>query len=1168
MNMNEWRSAGLELKRNKDLPPQNTHTNVPTIGSIADHLSSVDNFDTDSELGTLSSFSMDSNSNIDSADLEELNSESIDETLNEETNKDEHKSKATPPKLESVNNETPSSNQESHSQNDSNNSNDSQLPKSQNEKNSSANHKPKRAYNKPNTRSIPVATSKIKASRNSTRNKSKNTEALDELLYNDNEGYLESDTNSGNTGSRFRKKRSSNTKGISELTTDPTLSPSNISANSEKQTQTVNTKSGSLFPVVIVDNDNNDTVSTRSFKITNGNCSDQSKNSQGASSVKTKFHEVESKTGVGAIEEAETQRINALQKLSVIEIEFAKIRESLYLQKLGNLHFEEELLKREIHPEFVSKLEELEAIKKSKIEEVKTLCHIKKMNCIRQTEVLNKCTHTSFLRNKGKLTQKMLSNLGLQLSIAKDRYAKGICLPITHESKTGTISLFHSDDYKNLTLLNQSLQSISQSTESQHFQQNKTLKNNRKTSKTKSINSEANLSKVSPSSINFDLKGATESEIEADFLAIGLSVSYRSTKKPPLSQTIQHKRKPTFNTVPNGDLPDPAFNGYEQYQGSHPGIVISQPKKKYKINKPPKKQLVTTLPPPIHLLSAGVGFTGPLNNFNDINNHLSHFSHNESTSKNNIQAISENMKNNQYGNGTVLNSVKNVTHESNQGINSLQNKPKSKNPDFVSGINQRISQETHVHAEAGTHLNSKSNSNISARNEGHIANNNNPLNLNYMHSSYKHDAYYIGHHQPIHPLVPNIILPPVSKNTTSSSENSGGINLQSIPNFNNLNRNHNLPPLGYVRNQSVNFSAENDRTINNFNGGYATNLNTVDAGLVNSGVSGVSANLQNNSQMKKPKQKAPQKEKQKINKPPKETDTKKPRKTKLKTPSAFLDSEEVGSYGRRLEDKPIPSTSSLVSLEFTETEKSEPTKQEHVFLTGDNDAETKVIGFVDNSNFLNLKNPVILNQNLNGVNTGAISCENTPFVASGQHIDNNNYLPENVTKERTPFSSVNIIPKLGNAIYIPENQVDNNTKENFDILSEKQNGFVNGNIPEDKGNEVVLSTPNMESNLNEFVADVKEIQVLTRNDIGLNSDIERNSVWKSGKERTAISSNGIITDELPKIGKSVTEPILAGERNSLDTSSLEAIKRKVDPKLIRLKSKKHNLSETPLNSEC
>ncbi|PVV00958.1 hypothetical protein BB560_004641, partial [Smittium megazygosporum] len=70
-----------------------------------------------------------------------------------------------------------------------------------------------------------------------------------------------------------------------------------------------------------------------------------------------------STTPIDSGEEIELNRINALYALSLLEIEFAKFREMIYFQKMAQLCFEEELLKKEIHPVYLEKMDMLNKTK-------------------------------------------------------------------------------------------------------------------------------------------------------------------------------------------------------------------------------------------------------------------------------------------------------------------------------------------------------------------------------------------------------------------------------------------------------------------------------------------------------------------------------------------------------------------------------------------------------------------------------------------------------------------------------------------------------------------------------------------------------------------------------------------------------------------------------------
>ncbi|OMJ10574.1 hypothetical protein AYI70_g10237, partial [Smittium culicis] len=236
-------------------------------------------------------------------------------------------------------------------------------------------------------------------------------------------------------------------------------------------------------------------------------------------------------------DDAESHRVYALKSLSIIEIEFAKIREHFFTQKNNSLDFEMKLTRSELHPDLTKQLDIFNSKKNKKLSENDALFNLKKSYSIRHADQIKSSAHATFLERKQILSETLISKLTHKLALAKDIYAKGITSVDSfslskYESSSNLLSFDKLPANKNTEL----------SVQTPANKLSKSLKNKSDKSLLPALTTATNeLPKAADYFDLYKLTGVNESDACNDLLEMGIiPISKKSKKDTP---TTNQKRK-------------------------------------------------------------------------------------------------------------------------------------------------------------------------------------------------------------------------------------------------------------------------------------------------------------------------------------------------------------------------------------------------------------------------------------------------------------------------------------------------------------------------------------------------------------------------------------------------------------------------------------------------
>ncbi|KAG0167249.1 Transcriptional regulatory protein, partial [Apophysomyces sp. BC1034] len=104
----------------------------------------------------------------------------------------------------------------------------------------------------------------------------------------------------------------------------------------------------------------------------------------------------------------------ALEALTHIEIEFARLREKMYQEKMKELNVEAEMISNGTHPEMIALMEKIETKKQQRINSAEAWRRQQHANYQQEFEGVEHMAHTVFIYQKGELRAKVLSHLNGQ----------------------------------------------------------------------------------------------------------------------------------------------------------------------------------------------------------------------------------------------------------------------------------------------------------------------------------------------------------------------------------------------------------------------------------------------------------------------------------------------------------------------------------------------------------------------------------------------------------------------------------------------------------------------------------------------------------------------------------------------------------------------------------
>ncbi|OMJ08999.1 hypothetical protein AYI69_g1892 [Smittium culicis] len=240
---------------------------------------------------------------------------------------------------------------------------------------------------------------------------------------------------------------------------------------------------------------------------------------------------------MSASDDAESHRVYALKSLSIIEIEFAKIREHFFTQKNNSLDFEMKLAKSELHPDLTKQLDIFNSKKNKKLSENDVLFNLKKSYSLRHSDQIKSSAHSTFLERKQFLSETLISKLTHKLAIAKDIYAKGI-------TSVDSFSLSKYESSSNLLFFDKlsANKNINLPIQTPANKLSKSSKNKSdKTILSVPITATNELPKAADYFDLYKLTGVNESEVCNDLLEMGITPVAKKSKKD--TPTTNQKRK-------------------------------------------------------------------------------------------------------------------------------------------------------------------------------------------------------------------------------------------------------------------------------------------------------------------------------------------------------------------------------------------------------------------------------------------------------------------------------------------------------------------------------------------------------------------------------------------------------------------------------------------------
>ncbi|OLY85368.1 hypothetical protein AYI68_g443 [Smittium mucronatum] len=537
MSIREWRTVGLDIKNNSKFSLISKSSSMTSVKSKTGIINQRSDLDFDSELDSLSSFSADSNLGLDILDCNDLSGGILSY---QDSNSNTHKSHTRPSSpipanpintqkivlVDIKDNSELSQNTQTEISSDSNIIGSVIIDKNL----SSVGTKPSPPNNKI------IVGSKI--SKLSSQFHYPQTESPNDALEGKNLGVTEF----------------SNSKAHSDIPSDP--SKNNLITNDSTLT---NNDSANFMSGYLINDRKNSISKIYSPAISSLGSASKTPNSsmlstpiqspipsriipdsqETPSSFKESNYSLNNDDGIYSSEDAEAHRVYALKSLSIIEIEFSKIRENLYTQKMAGLDFEMKLTKEEVHPELIEKFKILDSKKAKKLSENDTFFTLGESYFMRYADQLKSSANTTFLERKRGIKERIISDLNLKLSLAKDVYAKGI-------SKMDTLGLSKyqsSFDALNFSKSDKVPIGKNEKTKDNVLLSNRTkpIRNSRKRpdrdlNVSEDISDETDLfNKTS------ELIGINEDEIESDLLELGIVPSLKKPRKTSASSSQKRK---------------------------------------------------------------------------------------------------------------------------------------------------------------------------------------------------------------------------------------------------------------------------------------------------------------------------------------------------------------------------------------------------------------------------------------------------------------------------------------------------------------------------------------------------------------------------------------------------------------------------------------------------
>ncbi|KAH8550788.1 Sds3-like-domain-containing protein [Umbelopsis sp. PMI_123] len=122
----------------------------------------------------------------------------------------------------------------------------------------------------------------------------------------------------------------------------------------------------------------------------------------------------------------------ALLALTHIEVEFARLRETMYQEKMAELKEEMTLITDGTHPELVSLMEEIESKKRKRMDTAAAWCRYQQLNYRRQFEGFEYQANVHFIHKKNALRRDMINGLNdKRWKLDEERAKLGESTPLT-----------------------------------------------------------------------------------------------------------------------------------------------------------------------------------------------------------------------------------------------------------------------------------------------------------------------------------------------------------------------------------------------------------------------------------------------------------------------------------------------------------------------------------------------------------------------------------------------------------------------------------------------------------------------------------------------------------------------------------------------------------------
>ncbi|KAI8578042.1 hypothetical protein K450DRAFT_248750 [Umbelopsis ramanniana AG] len=122
----------------------------------------------------------------------------------------------------------------------------------------------------------------------------------------------------------------------------------------------------------------------------------------------------------------------ALLALTHIEVEFARLRETMYQEKMAELKEEMTLITDGTHPELVSLMEEIESKKRKRMDTAAAWCRYQQLNYRRQYEGFEYQANVHFIHKKNALRRDMINGLNdKRWKLDEERAKLGESSPLT-----------------------------------------------------------------------------------------------------------------------------------------------------------------------------------------------------------------------------------------------------------------------------------------------------------------------------------------------------------------------------------------------------------------------------------------------------------------------------------------------------------------------------------------------------------------------------------------------------------------------------------------------------------------------------------------------------------------------------------------------------------------